>query len=75
MGVRSDATGSLYEMVCVARVASLENQLDAPEHLTRAPRVDDFTAGHFHFDAKVALDSGDRIHYYSFTHIDNLPLF
>jgi hypothetical protein len=75
MGVRSDAAGSGYEMMRIARVAPLKNQLDAAEHLARAPRIDDFAPGHFHFDAKVALDSGDWIHYYSFTHIYSLPLF
>jgi hypothetical protein len=74
VGVRSDATGSRHEMVRITRVAPLENQLDTAEQLARAPRVDDFASGHFHFDAKVALDSGDRIHYNSFTHIYNLPL-
>jgi hypothetical protein len=69
MGVRSDATGSGDEMMRIARVAPLKNQLDTAEHLARTPRIDDFTPGHFHFDAKVTLDSGDWIHYYSFTHI------
>ena len=69
MGVRSDAAGSGDEMMCIARVAPLKYQLDAAEQLARAPRIDDFAPGHFHFDAKVTLDSGDWIHYDSFTHI------
>jgi hypothetical protein len=75
MGVRSDATGTLHEMVCVPGIAPLKNQLDAAEHLARAPRIDNFAPSHFDFDAKVAFDSGDRINYDSFTHIYNLPLF
>jgi hypothetical protein len=69
MGVRSDATGSGHEMMRIARVAPLENQFDAAEHLARAPRIDDFAPGHFHFDAQVTLDSGDWIDDYSLTHI------
>jgi hypothetical protein len=69
MGVRSDATGSGHKMVRIARIAPLKNKLDAAKHLARAPRIDDFTPSHFHFDAKVTLDSGDWIHYYSLAHI------
>jgi hypothetical protein len=58
-----------HEMVRITRIAPLENQLDAAEHLARAPGIDDLASGHFHFDAKVAFDSGDWINYNSFTHI------
>jgi hypothetical protein len=72
MGVRSDAAGAGHEMMRVPRIAALKNQFDATEHLSRTPRVDDFPTGHFHFDAKMALYSGNRINYYALTHIGNL---
>jgi hypothetical protein len=63
-----------HEMMRIPRIAPLKNQLDAAEHLARTPGIDDFASGHFHLDAKVAFDSGDRINYNSFTHMSP-PLF
>ena len=34
MGVRSDPAGALHEMVGIARIASLKNQLDSSKHLS-----------------------------------------
>jgi hypothetical protein len=33
MGVRSDPAGTLHEVMRIPRIASLQNQLDSPEHL------------------------------------------
>jgi hypothetical protein len=69
MGVRSDAAGALYKMVGVPRVSALQNELDAPEHLARAPGIDNFASGYLDFDSKVTLNSGDRIYCYSLCHV------
>jgi hypothetical protein len=61
MRQRSDPAGALYEVVGVARIASLKNQFNASKHLARTPGIDNFAAGHLHFDPKVTFDSGDRI--------------
>jgi hypothetical protein len=62
MGQRSDPAGSLNEMVGVSGVAALKDQFDAAEHLAGTPGVDHLSAGHLHFDPKVAFDSGNRIY-------------
>ena len=33
MGVGSDPAGALHKMMCIPRIASLQDQLDTPEHL------------------------------------------
>jgi hypothetical protein len=33
MGVRSDPAGALHKMMGIPRIASLQNQLNTPEHL------------------------------------------
>jgi hypothetical protein len=69
VGVRSDAAGALYEVMGIAGIAPLEDHFDAAEHLPGAPGIHHLAAGHFHLDAKMAFDSGNRIDGYSFTHI------
>jgi hypothetical protein len=68
MRVRSDTAGTLHEMMCIPRVASLENEFDAPEHLSRAPCIDNLAAGYLDFYSEVAFYSGDRIDGNLFTH-------
>ena len=34
MGIRSDAAGALHKMVGVAGISTLQDDLNAPEHLT-----------------------------------------
>jgi hypothetical protein len=75
MGVRSDAAGALHKMMRILRVAPLENQFNAAKHLARTPCIDNFTAGHFHLDAKMALEPGNWIDYDTLAHIGNLHLF
>jgi hypothetical protein len=69
MNVRSDPAGALHEMLGIPRIAPLQNELDAPEHLPGAPGVDDLAAGHFDFNPHVAFDSGDRINRDSLSHM------
>ena len=61
MGVSSDPAGTLGEKRRISGITPLENYLDTPEHLTRAPGVDNLSSGHLYFDPQVALYSGDRI--------------
>ena len=63
MGVRSDAAGALDKMVGVPWVSALQNKLDAPEHLARAPGIDNLASGHLDFYPEVAFNSGDVIDY------------
>jgi len=74
MGVRSDAAGAGHKVMRIARITALENKLDTSEHLARAPCIDNFTAGYFDFDPEVALNPGNWINNYTFTHIYNLFL-
>ena len=69
MGIRSDAARALYKMVSVTRVPALKDNFDAAKPLAGTPGIDHFTAGHLDFDAKVALDSGNRIDNNSFSHM------
>ena len=69
MGVGSDPARALHKMVGIPRVATLQDQLNTPEHLPRTPGVDNFAAGHFDLDPEVAFDSGDGIYRYSFSHM------
>jgi hypothetical protein len=68
MRVRSDPAGALHEMVRIARIASLENQLDSSKHLSRTPGIFYLTTFNLHFDAKVAFNPGNRINYDSLRH-------
>ncbi len=55
------AADPLREEPGVARVAALENGLDATPHLARRPRVADPPAVDLDVDAQVALDPSDRV--------------
>jgi hypothetical protein len=68
MHVSTDTTRALDEMMGIPGVPPLKDDFDAPEHLSRAPRIDNLASGHFHLDAKVALYSGNRINNYAFAH-------
>jgi hypothetical protein len=73
MNVGTNTARPLDEMLRIPRVTTLQDQFDTAEHLPRAPGVDDFSSGHFHFYAKVALYSGNRINNYTLTHYEILP--
>ena len=75
MRQRSDAAGALNKMMCVLWIPSLKNQFDPPKHLSGTPGIYHFAPCHFHFDAKVAFNSGNRIYRYSFCHIISPPFF
>jgi hypothetical protein len=66
--VRSDPAGTTDEMLGIAWIAALKNHFDASEHLPRTPGVDNLTAGHLYFDAKVAFNPSNRINDYSLAH-------
>ena len=68
MGVRSDATGSLYKMMGIPGIAPLQDDFDAAEHLPGTPCVDHLPSGHLDLDPKVALDAGNRIYRDSLRH-------
>jgi len=68
MGVGSDPAGTLGEERCIPGVAPLKNDLDTPEHLTRAPGVYNLSICHLHFNAQVALYPSDRIYRYCLSH-------
>jgi hypothetical protein len=67
--VRSDPTGTLHKVIGVPGITPLKNHLDASEHLSRAPGIDDLTPFDFDFDPHMAFDPGDRIDYDAFTHL------
>jgi hypothetical protein len=69
MNVRSDPAGALHEMLGIPRIAPLQNEFDAPEHLPGAPGINDFPSGHFNLDPHVAFDSSDRINHDSLSHM------
>lgn len=68
VGVSSDPAGALGEERCIPGVPSLKNDFYSPEHLTRAPGVNNFPICHLHFDAQVALYSSNRIYSYCLSH-------
>jgi hypothetical protein len=69
MDVRSDPAGSCDEVLRIAWIPPLKDQLDPPKHLPGAPGIDNFSTGHLDFDPEVTFDSGDRINDDSFTHM------
>jgi hypothetical protein len=69
MGVGSDTTGALHEMVRIPRIAPLEDYFDAPEHLPRTPGILDLATLDLNFDPEVAFYSRNRIYDDSFCHI------
>ncbi len=58
---RADAADALRERPGIARVASLQDELDPAEHRRGRPRVFDDAAIDFGLDPKVPLDARDRI--------------
>ena len=64
-GVRvcSDSAGTLHEMMGIPGIPSLEDDLNAPEHLAGAPGIHHLAARHFNFDAKMSFNPGDRIYH------------
>jgi hypothetical protein len=74
MGVRSDTTGALHKMVGIPGVSTLQNELNTPKHLARAPGIHHLAAGHLDFNPQMALNSGDWIYRYSLCHMVP-PLF
>jgi hypothetical protein len=59
----------------IAGIASLKNEFDTTEHLTGAPGIGNLAPSHLNLDAKVTLDSGNRVDYDTFSHIFNPSLF
>ena len=58
---RADAAHPLGKRPRVARVASLQDDLDAAHHRPGAVGIDDLAVLHFDFDAQVPLDPGDGV--------------
>jgi hypothetical protein len=56
-------------MVSIPWIPALKNQLDASEHLARAPGIFDLAAFDFDFDPKVAFDSGNGVYHDFVCHI------
>jgi hypothetical protein len=71
MGQRSDPAGSLHEMMGVSRIATLEDKLDAAEHLPGTPGIFHPAALYLYFDPKVAFYSCNRVNGNSRTHVDS----
>ena len=62
---RSDTTDALGKDPGVARVATWQDQLDAAEHHTCTPGIDDAAILNLGLDAQVAFDARDRIDSYA----------
>jgi hypothetical protein len=69
MGVRSDAARALYKMVGIPGIPALQNELDAPKHLARAPGIHHLAAGHLDFNPEMTLNSGYGVYRYSLCHM------
>ncbi len=61
MHQRADTADALGERPGVARVAALQDHLDAANHRARRVRLGDPVSVHLRFDAQVAFDTSDRI--------------
>ena len=64
----ADAAEALREQPCFARIAPVQNLLDAAPHRAGRPCVADRVVVHFDVDAEMAFDSGDGIDRDSFCH-------
>ena len=64
----ADATEALREEPGFARIASLQNPLDATPHGRRSPGLGDGSVIHLNVDAEVAFDAGDRVNCDAFRH-------
>ena len=69
MCVRSDPAGALHKMMRIPGIPSLEDQLDAAEHLAGAPGIGNLATLNLDFNTKMTLNSGNRIDCYSLTHM------
>ena len=58
---RAYAADALRESPCIARIAALENDLDAAHHRAGARRARDHRAVVFRLDAQMPLDPSDGI--------------
>jgi hypothetical protein len=72
MDGRAHPAETLGEQPRIPWVAALEDVLDATPHLAGRPRVLDLAPIDLDIDAKVALDSGDRIDDDALAHIEIL---
>jgi hypothetical protein len=68
MGVGSDTAGALHKMVSIPGIPALQNELNTPEHLPRAPGIYDLAAGHLDLNAEMTFNSRDWIYGYSLCH-------
>jgi hypothetical protein len=60
-------------MMCIPRIASLQDHLNPAKHLPGAPGIDDFASFNFHLDTKMPFDSGDWINYNPLAHMISFP--
>ena len=66
----ADAANTLGESPCIARVASLQDQFDAPDHGAGTPGTGNLPViAAFRLDAQMAFDAGDWINYDSCVHL------
>jgi hypothetical protein len=68
MDVGADAARALGKEPCITGVAPLQDELESAEKGRAAPSVFHLAVLHFHFDAQVALDASNGIHYHSLCH-------
>ncbi len=72
---RAHAADALCEGPGIARVAPLQNDLDAAHHGAGRPGLCNAIAIHLRLDAQVPLDAGYRINNDTFTHSRCLSLY
>jgi hypothetical protein len=68
MGVSSDPARSLYKVMGVLGISSLEDNFDSPEHLPRTPSIFDLSSLDLYLDTQVTFYSGNWINDYLFGH-------
>ena len=64
----ADAADPLREQPRLARVAPLQDDLDAAPHLAGGPGVSDLPSIHLDVDAQMSFDAGDGIDYDALSH-------
>ena len=69
MGVRSDPARTLHKQGGIPGIPPLQDNFDAPEHLSGTPGVLYLAPFNFHFDSKMALYPRNWIDYNSFAHV------
>ncbi len=57
----ANAADALGEQPSIARIAALEDDLDAAPHLPGGPGIRHFAVFHLAIDAQMALNAGDGI--------------